>query len=172
MKHKGYLWLMVMLGTYGILAACSLFSSRINNGDDFFDQIPGPGMMRGWPNNMRGPGMMSQYTFPPPAVTPAATTTPGGISLMSYKLDIQPIFDRACIRCHGGQAGLYLGSFDYLMAGSANGPVVVPGNSKASELVKRIQGLSQPAMPLGDVSLSPSDVETIILWIDAGSPNN
>jgi len=91
---------------------------------------------------------------------------------MSYKLDIQPVFDRACIRCHGDQAGLYLGSFDYLVAGSANGPVVVPGNSKASELVKRIQGLRQPAMPLGDVSLSSTEIEAIILWIDAGSPNN
>jgi mono/diheme cytochrome c family protein len=176
MKIRGYMWLMVMLGTCGILAACSLFSSRTNNGDDFFDQMydqmPGPGMMRGWPNNMRGPGMMSQYTYPPPVVTPAPTATPGGSTMTSYGRDIQPIFDRACIRCHGGQAGLYLGSFDYLMAGSANGPVLVPGNPQASELVKRIQGLSQPAMPLGDASLSSTEIEAIIHWIDAGSPNN
>jgi mono/diheme cytochrome c family protein len=176
MTKRGNLWLMVMLGTCGILAACSLFSSRTNNGDDFFDQMydqmPGPGMMRGWPNNMRGPGMMSQYTYPPPVVTPAPTATPGGSTMTSYGRDIQPIFDRACIRCHGGQAGLYLGSFDYLMAGSANGPVLVPGNPQASELVKRIQGLSQPAMPLGDTSLSSTEIEAIIHWIDAGSPNN
>jgi hypothetical protein len=92
--------------------------------------------------------------------------------MTSYGRDIQPIFDRACIRCHGGQAGLYLGSFDYLMAGSANGPVLVPGNPQASELVKRIQGLSQPAMPLGDASLSSTEIEAIILWIDEGCPNN
>ncbi len=176
MKIKGYLWFMVMLVTCGILAACSLFPPLFNSADDFIDQMPdqmpGPGMMRDWPNNMPGPGMMSKDTYLPPAVTPAPTTTPGGISIMSYSLDIQPIFDRACISCHGGQAGLYLESFDYLMAGSANGPVVVPGNSKASELVKRIQGLSQPAMPLGEVRLSSTEIGAIILWIDAGSPNN
>jgi len=64
MEKRGYLWFVVMLGTCGILAACSLFPSLFNNGDDFieqtYDQMPGPGMMRGWPNNMRGPGMMSQ----------------------------------------------------------------------------------------------------------------
>ncbi len=176
MKNKGYLWFMVMLVTCGILAACSLFPSLTDNADDFIDQIhyqmPGPGMMRDWPNNMPGPRIMSIDTFSPPAVTPAPTTTPGGISIMSYSLDIQPIFDRACISCHGGQAGLYLESYDYLMAGSANGPVVVTGNPNASELVKSIQGLRQPTMPLGDVSLSSSEVEAIILWIDAGSPNN
>lgn len=58
------------------------------------------------------------------------------------------------------------------MVGSANGPVVVPGNPNESELVKSIQGLRQPAMPLGDVSLSFSEVEAIIIWIDVGSPNN
>ncbi len=176
MKNKGYLWFIVMLVTWGTLAACGVFPSLINNADDFIDQMhdqmPGPGMMRYGTNNMPGLGMMSKDTYPPPAVTPAPTVTPGGISIMSYRLDIQPIFDRACISCHGGQAGLYLGSFDYLMAGSANGPVVVPGNPNASELVKRIQGLRQPAMPLGNVSLSSSEVEAIILWIDAGSPNN
>jgi mono/diheme cytochrome c family protein len=176
MKNKGYLWFMVMLVTCGILAACSFFPSLFNNADVFFDQthdqMPGPGMMRDWPNNMPGPGMMSQYTYPPPVVTPAPTATPGGSTMTSYSRDIQLIFDRACISCHGGQAGLYLESFDYLMAGSANGPVVVPDNPNDSELVKRIQGLRQPAMPLGDVSLSSSEVEAIILWIDAGSPNN
>lgn len=176
MKNKGYLWFMVMLVTCGILAACSLFPSLLNSVDDFTDQMhdqsPGPGMMREWPNNMPGPGMMSKEIYPPPAVTPAPTATPGGISILSYSLDIQPIFDRACISCHGGQAGLYLESFDYLMAGSANGSVVVPGNPNASELVKSIQGLRQPTMPLGGVSLSSSEVEAIIIWIDAGSPNN
>ena len=176
MKNKGYLWFMVMLVTCGILAACSLFPSLLNSVDDFtdqmHDQMPGPGMMMNWPNNMPGSRMMLIKPFSPPAVTPAPTATPGGISIMSYSLDIQPIFDRACISCHGGQAGLYLESFDYLMAGSANGPVVIPGNPNASELVKSIQGLRQPAMPLGDVSLSSSEIEAIILWIDAGSPNN
>lgn len=176
MNYRGYLQFAVMLVACGILVACSLFPSHLNSGDDFidqmYDQMPGPGMMRNWPDNMPGPGMMSKDTYPPPAVTPAPTATPGGISITSYRQDIQPIFDRVCISCHGGQAGLYLESFDYLMTGSANGPVVVPGNPNASELVKSILGLSQPTMPPGSAPLSPSEIEIIISWIAEGCPNN
>lgn len=176
MKNKGYVWSLMMLITCGFLTACRLFTPISNNADDFVphmhDQMPDPGMMSEWPNHMFGSGMMRNDTFSPPDITPAPTTTPGGISIMSYSQDIQPIFDRACISCHGGQAGLYLESFDYLMAGSANGSVVVPGNPNASELLRRIQGLRQPTMPPGDIRLSSSEVEAIILWIEAGSPNN
>ena len=159
-----------------IIAACGFIPQFINGGIDYrnqlHDQIPGPGMMRNWPDNMPGPGMMYGDTSPPPAVTPAPTVTAGGDSKTSFYLDIQPILDRECIVCHGGQAGLYLESYDYLMAGSTNGPVVVPGNPSASELVKWIQGLNQPVMPLGADPLSPSEIELMILWIAEGSPNN
>jgi len=163
MKNRGYLRFAGMFVTCAILVACNFFSSAFDSADDFIDQMN---------DQMPGPGMMSRDNYPPPAVTPAPTTTPGGSAIVSYSLDIQPIFDRACISCHGGQGGLYLESFDYLMAGGANGPVVVPGNPNASELVKRIQGLRQPAMPPGGGSLNSTEVEAIILWIGAESPNN
>jgi len=120
---------------------------------------------------MMGPGMMGP-SAPPPAVTPAPTATPGGAATVSYRRDIQPIFNRNCVSCHGGQAGLYLDSYDHVMAGSARGRVVVPGDPQTSELVRRIRGLSQPAMPMGGAPLPASDIEAIVTWIAEGAPNN
>lgn len=122
-------------------------------------------------DGMMGPGMMGRGA-PPPVVTPAPTATPGGDATVRYRRDVQPIFDRRCVRCHGGQAGLYLDSYDHVMAGSVRGPVVVPGNPAASELVRRIQGLSQPRMPMGAPPLSPEEIQTIVTWVAEGAPNN
>ncbi len=176
MKKRIVLWPALIFLSSSIIADCGFIPQYIEGGIDYIDQMrdqmPGPGMIRNWPDNMPGPGMMYDDTSPPPVVTPAPTATAGGDSKTSFFLDIQPILDRECIVCHGGQAGLYLESYDYLMAGSTNGPVVVPGNPSASELVKWIQGLNQPVMPLGADPLSPSEIELMILWIAEGSPNN
>jgi hypothetical protein len=57
--------------------------------------------------------------------------------------------------------------------GSNSGKVIIiPGNPSASELVKRIQGTSQPLMPLGGIPLDPTEIDTIVTWIAEGSPNN
>ena len=155
--------------------ACGLIP-QIYLGSDFFNyesrnQMPGPGMMRRWDGQMPGP-MMSDDWSPPPEVTPAPTATPGGSASVSFGQDIYPIFERECIMCHGGQAGLYLDSYDHLMAGSPSSSVVVPGDPSASELVSRIMGINQPGMPLGDESLNSSEIDAIVTWITEGSPNN
>ncbi len=121
---------------------------------------PAEGMGRGHDSTM-GRGMMGQEA-PPPAITPAPTATPGGTATVSYRQDIQPILNRYCVSCHGGQASLYLDSYDHVLAGSARGPVVIPGNPQASELVRRIKGVSQPRMPLGGAPLPASDIYSLI----------
>lgn len=108
----------------------------------------------------------------PPAVTPAPTATPGDDVGISYQRDVQPIFSRSCVACHGGSAGLWLDSYDRTMAGGANGPVVAPGRPEVSELYWRVTGERQPEMPLGRPSLSPNEIEFIRIWIAADAPNN
>ncbi len=134
----------------------------------------GPGMMgrRGMGPGMMGRGMMDGPSGPPPAVTPAPTATPGGSATVSYSRDVQPIFDQNCVVCHGGSAGLWLDSYERVMAGSERGPVVVPGDPEASELYRRITGASQPSMPLGQPPLPPQEIETIRRWIAEGAPKN
>ena len=119
-----------------------------------------------------GPGMMSGGYAPPPAVSAVPTATPGGDATISYQRDVQPIFDRTCIACHGGSAGLWLDGYEHVLAGSSRGIVVVPGSPEASELYRRITGQSQPAMPLGQAPLSSGDIEIIQTWIAEGAPFN
>lgn len=175
-KMKTVLRISLVLLSTGIIVACGCISpfSDSNRGyiDQLYDRMQGQWMMKNRHQNMPGPMMMYGDTSSRPAVTPAPTTTPGGISSISYRGDIQPIFDRSCIGCHGGQAGLYLESFDYLMSGTHNGPVVIPGNPDASELVLRVTGLRQPAMPLGADPLSQAEIELIVSWVSEGSSNN
>ena len=134
----------------------------------------GPGMMgRGMMGRgMMGPGMMGGPVGEPPAVTPAPTATPGGHATVSFRQDVLPIFQRRCVVCHGGQKGLWLDSYEHVMAGGEDGAVVIPGDPQASELVRRITGRSQPAMPLGQEPLSDAEVTRITRWIQEGAPNN
>ncbi len=87
--------------------------------------------------------------------------------------DLQPILQARCTMCHGGAAptlGLNLESVDGLLAGSARGPVVVPGDPGASELVRRLRGTSQPRMPLtGPPYLSDAEIDLFVGWIAAGA---
>lgn len=135
------------------------------------DPLRPSGMMDWGHYTMMGPVIMYQWRQPP-AGTPAPTVTPGGNATVSYRLDIQPIFNRLCVSCHGGQAGLYLDSYDHLIGGSGSGSIVIPGDPKASELVRRIQGISQPRMPPGGSPLPASDIDNIVTWITEGCPNN
>ena len=88
--------------------------------------------------------------------------------------DVQTIFAERCTLCHTGQSaplGLDLTTYDAVMAGSVNGPVVVPNDPDASELVQRIRGTSTPRMPLtGPPFLSDEQIGTIERWIGTGAP--
>jgi mono/diheme cytochrome c family protein len=137
----------------------------------------GPGMMRGGmrPDRMgrgMGSGMLDLSSAPPPEIPSIPTATPGGQATASYRRDVQPIFERVCVPCHGGSADLWLDGYERVLNGGSGGPVIVPGNAAASELYRRISGQSQPAMPLGGVSLSPEEIKIIRTWIAEGAPNN
>lgn len=103
----------------------------------------------------------------------AAASAPLAVAQPEFD-QIAPILDERCVVCHSGPGApldLRLDSFDAVMAGSANGPVVVPGDPEASELVRRIRGTSQPRMPLtGPPFLSDGEIALIADWIAAGAP--
>lgn len=83
------------------------------------------------------------------------------------------ILNDHCVVCHSGSSapvGLKLDTYSELMAGSQNGPVVVPGKPDESEIVRRIKGLSQPRMPFGKPPLSNEEIGLITSWIEQGAP--
>ena len=118
-----------------------------------------------------GQGMMGSEVEPRPAVTPAPTATPGGPATVSFRGDVLPIL-KICVQCHGGQMGLYVDSYDTLLAGSSGNKVVIPGNPRKSILIQRLTGELQPRMPLGGAPISEEAIATVETWILEGAPNN
>ena len=91
---------------------------------------------------------------------------------ISYKDDVQPIFETRCDNCHMGDypsEGLGLDSYETLMTGSQNGPVIVPGNADASLLIKKVV---EGEMPKRGPELTSDQIQTLIDWINAGALNN
>ena len=91
---------------------------------------------------------------------------------MSFREDAPPLLRRHCGLCHGGQAGLYVDSYDTLMAGGSNGRVIAPGDSENSTILRRLIGEVQPRMPLNRPSMSEKDIAVIQTWILDGAANN
>lgn len=87
--------------------------------------------------------------------------------------EVSRIFEQHCTMCHTGSSaplGLQLNSYEQVMAGSNKGEVVIPGKPGESELVLRIKGLSEPAMPYRQPSLSEDTIQTIVRWVELGAP--
>src|SRR5262249_11572890 len=92
---------------------------------------------------------------------------------VDFKRDIEPIFTANCIRCHGprrARSQLRLDNKSRAMKGGISGAVIIPGNSQAYRLVKRILGEGDEArMPLGGDPLKNEQIELIRKWIDQGA---
>ena len=120
---------------------------------------------------MMGNGPMGQVE-PRPRVTPAPTATPGGLATVSFREDVSPLLRKDCVLCHGGQVGLYVDSYDTLMAGSSMGKVITPGDPEKSTLLQRLTGELQPRMPLNRPPMSEKEIAVIKTWILEGAANN
>jgi hypothetical protein len=110
-----------------------------------------------------------------PTETPlsAPTSVPAGeTSGVSFSQDVLPIFERRCVKCHGGEKteeGLVLKTYADVIAGSFNGLVVEPGDAEGSYLVQQIV---RGKMPKKGPRLLPAEIQAISDWIDAGAPGN
>ncbi len=103
--------------------------------------------------------------------TTSPTQAPKGANA-SFAKDVMPLIQSRCFNCHGGQQtskGLNLTSYDSLMAGSQNGPVLTAGDSANSLIVKLV---TAGKMPKRGPQLTPSEVQLLADWINAGAKNN
>ena len=101
---------------------------------------------------------------------------------VSYQPHIQEaIFNISClVACHDGirEAGLELTSWETLMEGGDNGPVIISGNAEESPLVWSVEGhdaLGVPVSlmpPVGFPQLNGTAIRLIKDWIDQGAKNN
>ncbi|WP_103257511.1 c-type cytochrome domain-containing protein [Tabrizicola aquatica] len=112
------------------------------------------------------------------ATTPVAERrrpAPGEPVLFS---DVQPIFLKACVKCHSDNSklgappeGLRLDTLENILTGG-EWLAVLPGNPEMSEVWRRVAGLADPRMPFdGPPWLPDEDIRLIRDWIAQGAPN-
>jgi mono/diheme cytochrome c family protein len=115
-------------------------------------------------------------TEAPPQASPteAPTDDPAEVPAgsVSFANDVMPILQSRCLNCHGGERvekGLNVGSYEEILAGSDNGPVIVPGEAANSLLVELV---TNQKMPKRGPKLTPPQVQLITDWVNSGAPNN
>ena len=102
-----------------------------------------------------------------------ATAQPSTASLDYYR-DIQPIFVKSCITCHGPgkqESKFRIDRRESLLKGGSSGqPALVAGNPAGSHLLKRIASEDEDLrMPPKGSGLDAIDIGKIRTWIQAGA---
>lgn len=111
----------------------------------------------------------------PPEATVASTQAPEAnvvAGSVSFSKDVLPILQNRCVSCHGGSRtskGLDLKSYDSVMAGSENGPVLTAGDAAHSPLVSMVVS---GKMPRRKPRLPDAEIQILTDWVNAGAPNN
>jgi ankyrin repeat protein len=102
----------------------------------------------------------------------AQTRVSAPITKIDFEKDVQPILSQKCFSCHGEQvqqSGLRLDRRQQAMRGGDYGPVIIPGKSAESKLIRRVVngdgGLQMP--PTGP--LSDEEIATLRAWVDQGA---
>ena len=99
-------------------------------------------------------------------------TTQAPSRQIDYDKDVRPLLSQNCYSCHGPeaqQAGLRLDLRQNALRGGDYGPVIVPGKSHESKLIRRLVdgdgGMQMP--PSG--ALLPDEIAVLRAWIDQGA---
>lgn len=94
---------------------------------------------------------------------------------------VLPVLERNCLACHqpGGKgynkSGLDMRTYESLMKGTSFGPVVVPGDSFASNLMVLMEGRADASLTMPHAArrkLSRWQKHLIRTWINRGAKNN
>jgi mono/diheme cytochrome c family protein len=100
---------------------------------------------------------------------------PAATNHVDFSRDIQPIFERSCIRCHGAErpkSRFRLVTRDSAMAGGENGVDIVPFESAKSPLVlysaRLVDDMEMPPPEKGE-PLTQEEIGRLRAWIDQGA---
>ncbi len=100
---------------------------------------------------------------------------PAAQQSVSYEKDVRPILMENCTRCHGAKkhkADLRLDNQEGITNGSEDGPVIKPGKSAGSMLIRSVAGIGVEAdkvMPPKDDMLTKDEIGILRAWIDQGA---
>ncbi|HUD46331.1 MAG TPA: DUF1549 domain-containing protein [Candidatus Baltobacteraceae bacterium] len=114
------------------------------------------------------------------ALSSGAALTPEQINALpppakhrvDFGVEVKPIFEASCIRCHGrgrGRGGLRIDSRETLLKGGDSGPAAIPGKSAESHLIALVAGTDpDEVMPKKGKKLTAEEVGLLRAWIDQG----
>ena len=142
------LYLGALTGTLGLLMVASHLGGSLTHGSDF---LTAP-----------------FYTPPAPITKP--------MEAKLYEQLVQPILQKNCYSCHGPAKqldGIRLDSRDALVKGNKEGPLIQPGQSAASRIIRAVRlplDHKEHMPPTGKPQPSPREIALIQWWIDAGAP--
>ena len=96
---------------------------------------------------------------------------------VQFGKEILPILRANCVACHSdskSRGDVNLESAENILKGGEDGPIVIPGKSAESPLLKSAAHQVKPKMPpkknkVGAKPLSPRELGLIALWIDQGA---
>jgi hypothetical protein len=148
--------------TLAALVVASHLGASITHGRDFLTQFA--------PKPLRA--LLGAGGRPVPA--PQVTSDPAQRPV--FKDLIQPILERRCLACHGPEkhkADLSMDSYEALLKGGKDGPVLIAGKAFDSPVIQRL------LLPLNDDDHMPPDgkpqptlaeIAALQWWIDNGAP--
>ncbi|GAA4438756.1 hypothetical protein GCM10023091_19750 [Ravibacter arvi] len=163
-KRNVSLYRALLALTVGGVTVAGHYGATLTHGEDYISGV--------LPFN-RASNQENAATVPISLAAFGETLTPQQVE--DLNLQVRTILAHNCYNCHGEakkKGGLRLDSKDAVFAGGENGPVVVPGKSGKSELIRRI---TLPAghkeiMPSKGKLLSGDEINVLKLWIDRGAP--
>jgi len=90
-----------------------------------------------------------------------------------FEARVRPLLAEHCYQCHSAKANpvfakLYLDTSEGVRRGSESGPVVVPGKSNESRLIRAVRGELLQMPPTG--KLADDQIATLAKWIEMGAP--
>ena len=92
---------------------------------------------------------------------------------VDFMRDVKPIFDSACVKCHGkgkDKGGFSLETRESFNKGGDTGAPAVPGKSAESLLIELVSGFDpEIVMPKKGSKLKPEQVALLRAWIDQGA---
>lgn len=154
------LYAVLLAAAVGLMVWASHNGGSLSHGPTFLTEY--------FPRWLGGRGVeAASRRLPAPAGAPAPRTV--------YAAQIQPIFTRSCVACHGPakhKANLRLDSYAGLMAGGDSGAEIDPWLPNKSELYRRITlpPDDDDFMPNnGKNLLTPAELAAIRAWILAGA---
>ena len=103
-----------------------------------------------------------------------SSTTTGSTAATGKYAEVQAIFTASCAKCHSGarpKYGMDLTSYDGVMKGGTEGPVVKAGDAAGSKLVLALRGQGGAKQMPPKSSIPAADIAKIEAWITDGAKN-